>query len=441
MIKLTQKQVLAIQQFFTSTKRYFLIVGGRNSGKTFVSSYITYLISRTIPASILIARETQRETENTMLQNLKRFFTPQELEYFSKTLNVKNNRFYMPSGACIYFFSANKKEEHFQKVRSYEYNFVWIDEASQIDFEAFEEIDWQVRLIKPNFRKILLTSNPVDETHWLYQFFEKEKKGEYIRFSTFDNAENLAPDYIEMIRSKPQKLQQIMVDGYWGEYKESKIYYFTEKNIIPYEIVLRDFPPFEYAQQNRIYASIDFGIKNTAIVFALRTFTDNIIIFEEFFFKDKPLLQIIDEVERTMYQKYKINIKKAKWCGDIAGKQRNLQGVSAFSLLPFPVLAEKIDINASIEKENLALTKERNKMPILLIASNCILSKKSFFEAYFTEEDKLIKEDPYEHIKDAIRYLVWHFCPLDPPPHISLINLKSKKINLPNLKRNPKLLH
>jgi PBSX family phage terminase large subunit len=424
MIKLTKKQYEALRRFFETPSRYFLIVGGRGAGKTFLGSFITYLIAKHMPASILLAREYQKDVENTMLEALKKWLTPQEREFVAKHTKYHNKYFDFPSGARIYFISANKKEEHFQSVRSYEYNFVWIDEASRIEFEAFQEIDFQVRLKYPDFRKILLTSNPVDETHWLYEFFEKEKRGEYMRFSSWDNIENLPPDYIEMLKRLPPALQEIMVEGKWGEYKESKLYHISDKNFIPHEIVLRDYPPFEYSSYGRIYASCDVGVENNAFVFALRTFSDNFIIFQEFYFKDKAPTLALEEVEKQMYNLYRINIRKVKWCGDVSIRQSDYSGKKIFEYFPFPIISAKVPLNASIEKENICLTKERNGKPILMISSNCPLTKKSFFEAYFTEQDKILKEDPYQHIKDAVRYLVWHFISLDSKTSIQFLELK-----------------
>jgi PBSX family phage terminase large subunit len=424
MIKLTKKQFEALKRFFESNSRYFLIVGGRGSGKTFIASFITYLIAKNMPASILISRENQRDVENTMLETFKKWLTPQEQEFVAKTMKYHNKRFDLPSGARIYFISANRKEEHFQVVRSYEYNFVWIDEASRIEFEALQEIDFQVRLKYPNFRKILLTSNPVDETHWLYEFFEKEKKGEYMKFSTWDNLENLPEDYVNMMKNLPPALQEIMVEGKWGEYKESKLYHISDKNFIPHQIVLQDYPPFEYYNYNRIYASCDVGPENNAFVFALRTFSDNFIIFQEFYFKNKAPTMVIEEVEKQMHNLYKINIRKVKWCGDVSIRQSDYSGKKIFEYFPFPIISAKIPINASIEKENICLMKERSGKPILMISSNCPLTKKSYFEAYFTEQDKIIKEDPYQHIKDAVRYLVWHFIPLESKTSVQFLELK-----------------
>jgi PBSX family phage terminase large subunit len=424
MIKLTKKQFEAIKRFFESNSRYFLIVGGRGSGKTFLASFITYLITKNMPASILISRENQRDVENTMLETFKRWLTPQEQEFVAKTMKYHNKRFDLPSGARVYFISANRKEEHFQVVRSYEYNFVWIDEASRIDFEALQEIDFQVRLKYPNFRKILLTSNPVDESHWLYEFFEKEKKGEYMRFTTWDNLENLPSDYVEMMKKLPPALQEIMVEGKWGEYKESKLYHISDKNFIPHQIVLQDYPPFEYFQYGRIYASCDVGPENNAFVFALRTFSDNFIIFQEFYFKNKAPTLALEEVEKQMYNLYRINIRKVKWCGDVSIHQSDYTGRKIFEYFPFPIISAKVPLNPSIEKENICLMKERAGKPILMISSNCPMTKKSFFEAYFTEQDKIKKEDPYQHIKDAVRYLVWHFISLDSKTSVQFLELK-----------------
>lgn len=126
---------------------------------------------------------------------------------------------FSPCKGMIHFSGLDDPE----KIRSSDWNIVWIEEASEFDYESF--INLKLRLSAPvyqDFRnKIFLSFNPVDEYSWLKtKVLEKESPEDLTEIvSTYRLNPFLSAQYrktIEDLKYQDTNYYRIFAEGEWG---------------------------------------------------------------------------------------------------------------------------------------------------------------------------------------------------------------------------------
>jgi len=140
------------------------------------------------------------------------------------------------------------------KIRSSNWNYVWIEEATEIDYDSFQDIRFCVR--EPSRdglrNQIFLSFNPIDEHHWIKTKIVDDPTihAEEI-ISNYKDNPFLPEDYVQMLldlETQDPSLYNIFTLGNWGRL-ENLIY----KN---WDIV--DWLPDEGAVDKIAYG-LDFG--------------------------------------------------------------------------------------------------------------------------------------------------------------------------------------
>lgn len=137
-----------------------------------------------------------------------------------------------------------------------------------------------------------------DGHNWIYRLFNEQAIGPLILTNTFDNKENLPPDYIPNLEKLPKKLKDRHLYGsdadmegvVWDEFS-------LAKNVIdPFEI------PVEW---NKVIA-LDHGVTNpTAVLFAAIDWDGKVYIFDEHYEAGKIVSYHADAIKRRDYQNVK----------------------------------------------------------------------------------------------------------------------------------------
>lgn len=220
--------------------RYFVVSGGRGSGKSFaLSSWECYdCNAKQKPENTLYLRQT---LTSAYLSIIPEFWEKLELlkldSNFAKTKSEIVHKF---NGSQIFFRgiqSASKSNEANLK-SVHNVTTVIIDEAQETSEKEFDAIDLSIRSTEAQNR-IILSLNPTeDEAHWIYRrFFIDENvpddfngiKGDvcYIHTSYFDNMHNLSPDFI----AAAEKCKEMNFDkyknlflGFWGGEKAEALW-------------------------------------------------------------------------------------------------------------------------------------------------------------------------------------------------------------------------
>jgi phage terminase large subunit len=213
----------------TNDTRYFVITGGRGSGKSFEVGRFTVLLSYYQDEKILYTRQTMTSAHLSIIPEVK-----EKIEFinrdrdFEQAGNKLTNTF---SGSEIIFKGLQTSSgDQTANLKSLTGVTCWVlDEAEeQTDEAKFDKIDLSFRK-KGKQTRIILILNPASKAHWVYKrFFENKGVAEgftgkvgdttYIHTTYLDNIENLDQSFIDraedMRDREPDKYNHIMLGGW-----------------------------------------------------------------------------------------------------------------------------------------------------------------------------------------------------------------------------------
>ena len=227
---LTIKQQEA-QTVFTSACRFIMMFGGSRSGKTFLT--LRNLVMRALLADgsrhcILRFRFNHIKSSiifDTFPKMMKLFFP--EVMY---KLNKTDWFVLLPNGSEIWFGGLDDKQRT-EKILGNEYATLYLNECSQISWSAVGMVITRLAQKVIKFDGVYLTPrmyfdcNPPNKLHWTYLLFIKKIDPEtktdlsnahqYVSFkmNPKDNAENLAPSYLETLQGLSARLRKRFLDG------------------------------------------------------------------------------------------------------------------------------------------------------------------------------------------------------------------------------------
>jgi len=144
-----------------SQSRINFLVGGANSSKSYSVGQHLVLnkFYKESDKRILIVRKTTPAIRNSCFLLIKDLIRGYGLPYrLNKTellIEYKDN--------SILFKGLDDPE----KIKSSEYNYIWVEEATEISFEDYIQLDLRLRRATDGFNQMYLTLNPIDSLHWI----------------------------------------------------------------------------------------------------------------------------------------------------------------------------------------------------------------------------------------------------------------------------------
>ncbi|MBA4249099.1 MAG: ATP-binding protein [Candidatus Puniceispirillum sp.] len=172
----------------------WLILAGRGFGKTRAGAEtIRYLIFESGYKRIALIGQSIKEAQSVMVDGdsgLLNTCSPDQKPVFEKT----HNRLRFKNGAIVELYGGNRPE----RLRGPQFDAVWIDEIAK--FQNPEILYDQIRLclrLGPS-PKCIITTTP-KPTDFIKKLVD-DPNIHVTRGSTFDNAENLSPQYIEHMK-------------------------------------------------------------------------------------------------------------------------------------------------------------------------------------------------------------------------------------------------
>jgi phage terminase large subunit len=235
MIRLPEKY----EPLFVEKSRFFIITGGRGSGKSFSVSYWAVLLMLFEKGhTILFTRYTLKSASISIIPE---FISKLEMtgykDYFEITKDSITCHF---TGSKI-LFRGIKTASGIQtaSLKSLQGVTTWIlDEAEElIDEKTFDDIQLSVRQ-KGKQNKIILLMNPTTKTHFVYKrFFEgngveegsNTTKGNvsYMHTTYLDNMDNLDESFlneIDWVKEKNLKKYEHVILGGWLDTAEGVVF-------------------------------------------------------------------------------------------------------------------------------------------------------------------------------------------------------------------------
>ena len=221
-----------------SDSRYFIVSGGRGSGKSFSVNALLVMLTYEQGHTILFTRYT---LTSAYISIIPEFID--KLEQFGSLADfhiTKDEILNKKTGSKIIFRGIKTSSgDQTANLKSLQGITTWVvDEAEElVDEQKFDTIDLSVRQQgKPN--RIILILNPTTKEHFIYRrFFEDRGVQEgsnivkenttYIHTTYQDNIDNLSKSYIDQIEQmkirRPEKYKQQML-GSWLNKAEGVIF-------------------------------------------------------------------------------------------------------------------------------------------------------------------------------------------------------------------------
>jgi len=204
--------------YYTSDKRYLVLYGGSGSGKSvFASQKILTRATTEKKHRFLCIRKVANTLRSSVYQ---RFFDLiLDLGLMSEfDINKSEMRFtHRPTGNEILMVGLDDVE----KLKSIEgVTGIWVEEATELSEADFDQIDLRLRGETNNYKQIILTFNPIDESHWLKKrFFDSDLNNCETLRTTFKDNHFIDDEYRRVLEQKASvspNLYRIYYLGEWG---------------------------------------------------------------------------------------------------------------------------------------------------------------------------------------------------------------------------------
>lgn len=256
------------RQFYeavNSKQRIKIFQGGSRSGKSWaLMQYCLYLITtESKPITISIVRKTLPALKRSVLRDFNIIAKSLGVYYmgeFNKTELVFNY-----NGHTIEFFSADDA----QKIRGSTREVLWCEECNELNIEDFRQLSMRTK------REILMSFNPSDPVHFIYDLCEREDADLFI--STYRDNKFIAPE----VKKELERLKKRDPD-FWRVYGEGQRAVFSQRQIF------RDWnyiDESEFPEELDWFMGCDFGYTNDPTAICLIAKKNDKVFVKEVLYK------------------------------------------------------------------------------------------------------------------------------------------------------------
>ena len=248
--------------FKESFARYFIVTGGRGSGKSFAVNSILLLLTYQAGHTILFTRFTLRAASISIIPE---FIEKLEiLNLIDKFKITKDEIINTGNGSKIIFRGIKTSSgDQTANLKSLTGITTWVmDEAEELnDEDIFDKIDLSVRN-KIQENRVILILNPTTKEHFIYKrWFEDrgvsagsnitKEDTTYIHTTYLDNIDNLSESYIKQIETmkvrRPNRYKHT-IEGAWLDKAEG--------------VIFTDWSIGEFQQVGKVVFGQDYGFSN-----------------------------------------------------------------------------------------------------------------------------------------------------------------------------------
>ena len=364
----------AYEKAFFDKSRYQFIYGGAGSGKSFfIAQKVISRIAAEYPHRILLIRKVHRTIKKSQFQLLKDVIYSNGLDKHFQFNNSEYSIIYINNGNEIISCGVDDVE----KLKSiHGVTSIWIEEATELTQEDFQQINLRLRGETKNYKQIILSFNPISALHWLNTI--RLDNCFKLKTTYLDN-KFIDEDYkreLEALKEQDINFYNIYTLGEWGMLSHT-IYR-------PFEIV-NQYPEFE----QKIYG-VDFGFNNPTAIIEIGV-KDGVYYTNELFYERKKTNQdVINFIESNKLQ-------GTFYC-DSAEPQRieelNRAGINA------------VQSDKSV-KDGIDFVKRQK---IYSLPTNENLNKEVLTYSYKKDKNGNVLDEPVkfsDHALDALRYAIY----------------------------------
>lgn len=363
--------------FIQSEHRYVILYGSAGSGKSVsvAQKIVMRCLSETgtednpFKHRIAVIRKYKTSLKQSVYEQIKSVCISMGIQDFV-SFNESYMNFKFSNGAEIFCGGLDDSE----KLKSLMATSAWVEEATEIEESDFEQLDLRFRGMAQYYKQLILSFNPIDETHWIKKkFFDnRDDSMAFIMHSTYKDNLFIDDQYKHVLEERfkfDENQYRIYVLGEWGRIKTGSEYYFNfrqEKHVsanvkyisgLPLHISF-DFNvnPYISATVSQIYRrelpdKRSFYFVNVIDEFALRNPLNS---------TERLCEAIIDKWESAL--KYGVQIY-----GDASGKNRNTRGnISDYDIVEYAFSKYMGNNSMNVPKANPMIKKRRNFVNKLL---------------------------------------------------------------------------
>lgn len=220
------------ERFYNSPAKYVGYGGARGGGKTHavrvkaISGALFYPGIR-----ILIIRRTYSELQHNHIEPILKMIPQPEVGVY----NIQLHQIYFTNGSTIIFGHFNSYNSAFQEYQGQEYDWIFIDEATQFTEQEFRLLGGCLRGVNQFPKKMFLTCNPGGVGHrWVKRLFvdrdfktdcenpeenEDPNDYEFIQATVDDNTALMKSeggrDYLKQLSQLPENIRAAHRYGDW----------------------------------------------------------------------------------------------------------------------------------------------------------------------------------------------------------------------------------
>lgn len=248
--ELNIKRIGTFSSFLSNrSKRINILFGGAGSGKSFaVAQLFVERLLREHDVRMLVLRKTLPALRITayrlILDLLREYELPFELNKSEMLIKAGTNE--------ILFKSLDDPE----KIKSFEANYTWLEEATELSYEDFTQLNLRLRRKNEKYiNQMFLTFNPISRFHWINtKLIEVPREDVAIHHSNYKVNPFLDQTYRDELEGlEDENYYKIYTLGEFGELK----------NIIFSNYVVEDFGTLFFDEVNY---GLDFGYNNPSAV-------------------------------------------------------------------------------------------------------------------------------------------------------------------------------
>ena len=225
----------AFVPLFTNQLRYEVAFGGGGSGKSHIVArkFLYRMLKESdVKHNFLIIRKVDRTITKsvwTLMKNIISIWGLTDDFAFNKT---ERTMIWKQNGSQFMFSGLDDVE----KLKSIEgVTSVWIEEATELMQEDFEQLDLRLRGEHGCLKQITLTFNPISDQHWIKKiFFDDPIEGVFTLHTTYLDNAFIDDEYKLVMENKKKsnpRFYNIYALGNWGT-AEGLIFNNIEKRLI-----------------------------------------------------------------------------------------------------------------------------------------------------------------------------------------------------------------
>lgn len=360
----------AFVPLFKNKSRYEIPWGGAGSGKShIVARKILYRILKEadVKHNFLVIRKVDRTIKKSVWTLIKNIISKWGLYDEFDFNQTDRTIIWKYNGSQIMFSGLDDVE----KLKSIEgVTSIWIEEATELLQEDFEQLDLRLRGEHNCLKQITLTFNPISEQHWIKKiFFDDPIQSVFTLHTTYLDNSFIDDDYKMVMENKKKsnpRYYNIYALGNWG----------TAEGLIFNNVSTRLIRPEEIAGLDCIQG-LDFGYTNDPTAFH-QSYIDfdnkKIYVYDGFYERGMSNKMIAEKLKEIKCHRHKtiadssepksIDSIKAKGCR-IVGAMKGADSIRAGIdfLQDYEIIVNAHLVEFMTEFNNYAWAVDKNKKP------------------------------------------------------------------------------